>query len=148
VQFKKLRQPQSKKNINDLDEAVGFHFIRQPEVKSEVKKTKDKVKLKIKKFESAYAQNETGDKLKNFESLAMLLFDYKYDESEFIMDDYIFADDITKQSEETEEEVRAELSKKKSIDIELPAKHCGKQIMVIYVDIYGNEFREVVKIDK
>ena len=148
VQFKKLRQPQSKKNINDLDEAVGFHFIRQPEVKSEVKKTKDSVKLKIKKFESAYAQDETGEKLKNFESLAMLLFDYKYDGNEFVMDDYKFADDITKKNEETEEEVRAELSKKKSIDIELPAKQCGKQMMVIYVDIYGNEFREVVKIEK
>lgn len=148
VQFKKLRQPQSKKNINDLDEAVGFHFIRQPEVKSEVKKTKDSVKLKIKKFESAYAQDETGEKLKNFESLAMLLFDYKYDGNEFVMDDYKFADDITKKNEETEEEVRAELSKKKSIDIELPAKQCGKQIMVVYVDIYGNEFREVIKIEK
>jgi len=148
VQFKKLRQPQSKKNINDLDEAVGFHFIRQPEVKSEVKKTKDSVKLKIKKFESAYAQDETGEKLKNFESLAMLLFDYKYDGNEFVMDDYKFADDITKKNEETEEEVRAELSKKKCIDIELPAKQCGKQIMVVYVDIYGNEFREVMKIEK
>lgn len=148
VQFKKLRQPQSKKNINDLDEAVGFHFIRQPEVKSEIKKTKDRARFKIKKFESAYAQDETGDKLKNFESLAMLLFDYKYDGNEFVMDDYVFADDITKKSEETEEEVRAELSKKKSIDIELPAKQCGKQMMVIYIDIYGNEFREVVKIEK
>ncbi len=148
VQFKKLRQPQSKKNINNLDEAVGFHFIRQPDVKSEIKKTKDSVKLKIKKFESAYAQDETGDKLKNFESLAMLLFDYKYDGTEFVMDDFMFADDITKKNEDTEEEVRTELSKKKSIDIELSAKKCGKEMMVIYVDIYGNEFREVVKIEK
>jgi len=133
VQFKKLRQPQSMENINNLDEAIGFHFIQQPEVKSEVKKMKDSVKLKIKRFESAYAQDETGDKLKNFESLAMLLFDYKYDGKEFVMDDYKFADDITK---------------KKSIDIELAAEQCGKQMMVIYVDIYGNEFREVVKIEK
>ncbi len=148
VQFKKLRQPQSKKNINDLDEAIGFHFIRQPEVKSEVKKTKDSVKLKIKKFESAYAQDETGDKLKNCESLAMLLFDYKYDGNEFVMDDYMFADDITKKNEDTEEEVRAEFSKKKSIDVELLVEQCGKQMMVIYVDIYGNEFREVIKIEE
>ncbi len=148
VQFKKLRQPQSKKNINDLDEAVGFHFIRQPEVKSEIKKTKDNVKLKIKKFESAYARDETGEKLKNFESLAMLLFDYKYNGNEFVMDDYMFADDITKKNEETEEEVRAELSKKRHVDIELPTKQCGKRMMVVYVDIYGNEFREVVKIEK
>ena len=148
VQFKKLRQPQSKKNINDLDEAVGFHFIRQPEVKSEVKNTKDGVKLKIKKFESAYTQDEVGDKLRNFESLAMLLVDYKYNGNEFVMDDYMFAADIIKNNQETEEELRTELSNKKSIDIELPAKKCGKQMMVIYVDIYGNEFREVIKIEK
>jgi site-specific DNA-methyltransferase (adenine-specific)/adenine-specific DNA-methyltransferase len=41
VQFKKLRQPQSKNQINDLDEAIGFHFVRQPEVKSEMKVSKD-----------------------------------------------------------------------------------------------------------
>lgn len=28
VQFKKFRQPQSKRNVNDLDDAIGFHFIR------------------------------------------------------------------------------------------------------------------------
>ena len=63
VQFKKLRQPQSKRQINDLDDAIGFHFIRQPEVKSEAKATKDKIALNIKKFESAYAKDETGEKI-------------------------------------------------------------------------------------
>lgn len=145
VQFKKLRQPQSKKNINDLDEAIGFHFVRQPEVRSEIKKTKSKVTLRIKKFESAYSQDETGEKLKNFESLAMLLLDYDYDGEQFVMDDYMFAGDIISKNEDTDEEVRAEISKKKNIDVELPADKCGKQIMVIYVDIYGNEFREVIK---
>ena len=29
-----------------MDEAIGFHFIRQPEVKSEIKKFKDKTVLK------------------------------------------------------------------------------------------------------
>jgi len=145
VQFKKLRQPQSKKNINDLDEAIGFHFVRQPEVKSEIKKTKNKVTLCIKKFESAYSQDETGEKLKNFESLAMLLFDCDYDGEQFVMDDYTFAGDLTKKNEDTDEEVRAEISKKKNVDIEFPAEKCGEQIMVIYVDIYGNEFREVIK---
>ena len=144
VQFKKFRQPQSKKNINDLEEAVGFHFIRPPEVKSEIKKIKDCVVLTIKRFESAYEQDETGSNLKNFESLAMLLFDYKYDGKEFVMDDYKFADDMTKKKEE--EEVRVELSNKESIDIEFSAIQCGEQMMVIYIDIYGNEFREVIKI--
>jgi hypothetical protein len=32
--------------------------------------------------------------------------------------------------------------KKQEIIKEFPEKDCGKQIMAIYVDIYGNEFRE------
>lgn len=130
VQFKKLRQPQSKRNINDLDEAIGFHFIRQPEVNSEIKKLKDKIVLRIKKFESAYAQDETGEKLENFESLAMVLADKNYKGDEFMMDDYYFAEDIANDK----------------YKIEFPKKSCGKNIMAIYVDIYGNEFREVFKI--
>ncbi len=150
VQFKKLRQPQAKNQVNDLDEAIGFHFIRQPEVKSEVKKLKDKVVLKIKKFESAYSQDETGEKLGNFESLAMLLVDLNYDGEKFIMTNYYFAQDLlnhkTEDGEEDEEEIKKELKNKKEIVKEFPKKECGKDIMAIYVDIYGNEFREIFKI--
>ncbi len=150
VQFKKFRQPQSKSQINDLDEAIGFHFIRQPEVKSEIKKLKDKIVLKIKKFESAYSQDETGEKLKNFESLAMLLVDLNYDGEKFMMTNYFFAQDLlnhkSSDDEENEEEIKKELKKQKEIIKEFPKKDCGKEIMAIYVDIYGNEFREMFKI--
>lgn len=150
VQFKKFRQPQSKSQINDLDEAIGFHFIRQPEVKSEIKKLKDKVVLKIKKFESAYLQDETGEKLKNFESLAMLLVDLNYDGEKFMMTNYYFAQDLlnhkAEDKEESEEEIKKELKKQIEIIKEFPKKDCGKEIMAIYVDIYGNEFREVFKV--
>jgi len=147
VQFKKLRQPQSKKNINDLDEAIGFHFIRQPEVKSKIKKSKDKITLQIKKFESAYTKNETGEKLENFESLAMLLVDLNYNDEAFLMTDYYFADDLLNiKEDETEEEIKTELKKKKEITKVFNKKNCGKKIMVVYVDIYGNEFKEVLTI--
>ncbi|MFH1780420.1 MAG: site-specific DNA-methyltransferase [Candidatus Nealsonbacteria bacterium] len=150
VQFKKFRQPQSKSQINDLDEAIGFHFIRQPEVKSEIKKLKNKVALKIKKFESACSQDETGEKLKNFESLAMLLVDLNYDGEKFMMTNYFFAQDLLnhKPSDEgeSEEEIKKELKKQKEIIKEFPKKDCGKKIMAIYVDIYGNEFREMFEV--
>lgn len=150
VQFKKFHQPQSKSQINDLDEAIGFHFIHQPEVKSEIKKLKDKVVLKIKKFESAYSQDERGKKLKNFESLAMLLVDLNYDSEKFMMTNYFFAQDLLNskksEKEESEEEIKKKLIKQKEIIKEFPKKDCGKQIMAIYVDIYGNEFREVFKV--
>jgi len=150
VQFKKFRQPQSKSQINDLDEAIGFHFIRQPEVKSEIKKLKNRVVLKIKKFESAYAQDETGEKLKNFESLAMMLVDLNYDGEKFMMTDYYFAQDLLNHAAsdegKSEEEIKKELKKQKEIIREFPKKDCGEEIMAIYVDIYGNEFREVFKV--
>ena len=151
VQFKKFRQPQSKSQINDLDEAIGFHFIRQPEVISEIKILKAKVVLKIDKFESAYLQDETGDKLKNFESLAMLLVDLNHDGEKFMMTNYFFAKDLlglkkNEDEEENEEEIKTKLKEQKEIIREFSKKDCGKEIMAIYVDIYGNEFREVFKV--
>ncbi len=149
VQFRKFRQPQSKSRINDLDEAVGFHFIRQPDVKSEFKATKDKVTLTITKFESAYSQDETGEKLQNFESLAMILIDFNYNGELFMMNEYFFAQDLLKkpgdEEDKDEAEIRKELQKHKEIVIDFERKMCSKQIMVIYIDIYGNEFREVFK---
>ena len=150
VQFKKLRQPQSKSQINELDEAIGFHFIRQPEVKSEIKTTKGKVSLKIKNFESAYDQDETGEKLKNFESLAMVLVDLKYNGEQFLMSKYFFAQDLLGKHDEGDEksddEIRKELQKRKEIVIEFDSTECGKEVVAIYVDIYGNEFRELFKL--
>jgi len=150
VQFKKLRQPQSKSQVNELDEAIGFHFIRQPEVKSEIKATKSKVILKIKKFESAYDQDETGEKLKNFESLAMVLVDLKYNGEQFLMSKYYFAQDLLgkhdEDDEKSDDEIRKELQKRAEIVIEFDHKECGKEIVAIYVDIYGNEFREVLNL--
>jgi adenine-specific DNA-methyltransferase len=150
VQFKKFRQPQSKSQVNDLDEAIGFHFIRQPEVKSELKKLEDKIVLEINKFESSYSVDETGEKLKNFESLAMLLVDLNYDGEKFMMTNYFFAQDLLNKKEsdeeESEEEIKKELMKQKEIVIEFSSIDCGAKIMAIYVDIYGNEFKEVFKV--
>ena len=52
VEFKKFRQPQSKSNVNDLEDAVGFHFIRQPQVKSELKTKNEEVEIHINEFYS------------------------------------------------------------------------------------------------
>ena len=161
VQFKKFHQPQSKSQINDLDEAIGFHFIRHPEVKSKLFKLKDKVILKIKKFESAYLQDETGKKLKDFESLAMILLDYDYDDEKFKLSDYFFAQDIIEGHKvedldplvKTDNEVKAEITTWKKLGrtpelhIGISNEKIGKQIMIIYIDIYGNEFKEVFKIN-
>lgn len=150
VQFKKFRQPQSKRNVNDLDNAVGFHFIRQPEVESRLKVNKEIIEIQITKFLSNYLEEETGKDLENFESLAMVLVDKDYNGKEFVMDEFYFAEDLLpkKKEEETEDEIKKELKQLKKILIHLNKQDCGDKIMIVYVDIYGNEFKEVLSIKR
>lgn len=149
VQFKKFRQPQSKKNVNDLEDAIGFHFMKQPEVETKVTTTKADVKISIKKFLSDFSEDGKGQELANLESLAMVLIDKDFDGQAFDMDEYYFAEDLLpkKKGKKDDEDVGEEL--KKTNEINLPPiskKECGKKLMIIYVDIYGNEFKEKFEI--
>jgi site-specific DNA-methyltransferase (adenine-specific)/adenine-specific DNA-methyltransferase len=148
VQFKKFRQPQSKRNVNDLDDAIGFHFIRQPDVESKLVKKKGGLEIHITKFLSNYLEEETGNELKNFESLAMVLIDKDYNDGEFVMDDFHFAEDLLpkKKGNESEDEIKEDLKHLEEIVIPLDSEDCGEKIVVIYIDIYGNEFKEVLSI--
>ncbi|MEK9150120.1 MAG: hypothetical protein AAB267_08770, partial [Candidatus Desantisbacteria bacterium] len=145
VQFKKFRQPQSKRNVNDLDDAVGFHFIRQPEVESKLVQKGESCEIHITKFLSNYLEEETEKEVENFESLAMVLIDKDYNGKEFVMDEFYFAEDLLpkKREEETEEEIKEELKHLKNIAISLNKQDCGDRVMVVYIDIYGNEFKEI-----
>lgn len=150
VQFKKFRQPQSKRNVNDLEDAVGFHFIRQPEVESKLKTNGKNAEIQIIRFQSNYLEEETGSDLENFESLAMVLIDKDYDGKGFVMDEFHFAEDLLpkRNEEETEGEIKKELRHLKNITIPLVKEECGDKVMVVYIDIYGNEFKEVLNIKK
>lgn len=136
VQFKKFRQPQSKNNVNDLDDAVGFHFMKQPDVLTKVKTTTKDVSITIEKFLSDFSEDEKGEDLANFESLAMVLLDKDFDGQAFDMDEYYFAEDLLPKDEATKEISLPEISK----------DECGEKLMIIYVDIFGNEFKEVFEI--
>lgn len=153
--FQKLRQPQSKKNVNDLDEAVWFHFIKQPEVQSEIKKSWDVISLTIKEFRSQYRKDEEGQILENFETLSAVFIDRNFDGKQFIMTDSFFADELlpkkktkkqTEKEDESQEDIRNELKEasKKGLQINLNASETWEQIMVIYTDIYGNDFSEIL----
>lgn len=153
VQFKKFRQPQSKSNVNDLEDAIGFHFMRQPEVKSEWKEKNGEYHITIKKFLSDFSEEETERDMENFESLAMVLIDKKFDDETFDMDAYYFAEDLLpkkkkKTNEEDESEnIKEELKHTNQISLPpIPKIECGKKLMIIYVDIYGNEFKEEFKL--
>lgn len=152
VQFKKFRQPQSKNNVNDLEDTVGFHFMRQPEVKSSISVNSKEVQVTIKKFLSDFTEDETGQDMENFESLSMVLIDKDFNGNEFDMDEYYFADDLlpkkkSKSENETEQNLKEELKRSKEITLPvIPLKDCGNRMMLIYVDVYGNEFKEEFKV--
>lgn len=124
--FAKFRQPQSKSRINDLDNAIGFHFMLQPEVQSEFKANK----LIIKKFLSNFRDEETDKQLPNFESLSMVIIDEKFNGKDFLMSQCLFKEDI----------------ENKNGILQIPLGKTGKEICVIYIDLYGNEFKETIKV--
>ena len=156
VQFKKFRQPQSKSNVNDLEDAIGFHFMRQPEVKSDLKIKAGEINITIKKFISDFSEEETGQDMDNFESLSMVLIDKDFDGDTFDMDLYYFAQDLLpkKRSNKgddivTADDLKDELKHTEFINIPpIQKSECGKKIMLIYVDIYGNEFKEEFGVGK
>lgn len=147
--FHKIRQPQSKKNVNDLEETIGFHFIRQPEVKSSLKSSKDSVEIKISEFKSQYYKDEEGQILENFETLSAVFVDKDYNGKHFEMDEVFFADDLIpkgkkKKKDDEEEDIRSDLKEAKAITIPpFKKSEVGKSVMVVYTDIYGNDFTEI-----
>lgn len=129
--FKKFRQPKSKSSINALDEAIGFSFNRTPSVISEITKNENKVVITINDFvseEPRSAKTLEEKCLTGFELLSAIFIDKSYNDREFIMTNAIFADEV---------EVRDN-----KIRIELDASTVGDRIMLVYTDIYGNDFTE------
>lgn len=130
LKFKKLQQPNKKENINSIENSVGFYFNEMPEVKSKLSIQKNKVKIEISSVTSPYMQldkdNNPIEKI-----LAMVLLDTSSNEN-FIMQEVYFADEI-----ETD----------KGYVIEIDSTKClTNKMKLIYVDIFGNEFKEVLEI--
>ncbi len=147
--FQKLRQPQSLKKINEVDEAIGFHFIRQPEVKSEISYTNKKIVLSLKEFRSQYSKDDEGRYLENFETLSAIFIDKNYNNEAFEMDEVYFADELLpKNKKSNNEDVRDELKTldKSGLQLELTKSDLGNKIMVVYTDIFGNDFTETFDI--
>lgn len=149
--FVKVRQPQSKSRVNDIEEAVGFHFKRPPEVKAEIKKDKDKIKIVIKSFKTTELQSDKTKKEKtfeNFETLSSVFIDKTYNGKSFEMDEVFFAYDLLPKKPKKEEELidyLKELSKS-GVEISLKPKEVENQIMVVFTDIYGNDFTQTFTI--
>ena len=123
--FAKIRQPQSKTKVNDLENAIGFHFSLQPDVESSFENDN----IIITKFSSNFREEDTNKTLQNFESLSMVVIDDNFNGDDFMMSHCIFRDDILEGEN----------------NLQIPLEKFGEKICVIFIDIYGNEFKQVLK---
>ena len=156
--FKSFRQPQSKNGVNALDNAVGFHFMRQPKVKSVMEINGDDVCIKITEFKSEFVDDAMDAPLEKFQSFAMVIVDLDFDGKCFAMDQAYFAGDLLPKQREKRNvaankdkddiDIVAEI--KSVLELSLPPLkkvNCGDKIALVYVDIFGNEFKETLTVD-
>lgn len=134
--FSKIKQPASETDVNDTVDAVGFDFIQPPTVECEyfIDEKKGQLKfgegtkeyvIKIKRFESRIISRKPLD-FANFETLAMVMIDYDFDGEVFDLKKVFYAEEL----EKLNYEVRFDMNKVKG------------NMMIIYIDIFGNEKRE------
>ncbi|MEW6068516.1 MAG: site-specific DNA-methyltransferase [Nitrospirota bacterium] len=136
-EFTCLKQPSDEMAVNDTVEAVGFDFIRTPDLKFECGVRKGKgdspgtAYIKIKTFKSEAVVREPMRKKSNLETLSMVMIDYDFDEKSqvFDLDDVFYADAIEKANWE----------------LHLPVDSIGGKLMAVFIDIYGNEARVVIE---
>ncbi len=130
--FTAIRQPANETEVNDTVESVGFDFIRTPEAKVNYRIRKSKgalfeaLTIRVTTFRSEVVSPGV-DQPENLESLSMLFLDLNYDGEVFDLDHFVFRE-VLKESRYT---------------VHIPCEDVGDRIMLVLLDIYGNEFREV-----
>lgn len=135
--FTALKQPSDETAVNETVDAVGFDFIRPPKVEwlVGVKKRKgqslEEAVLKVKKFQS-YARLRGEETHGGFETFSMLMLDFDYDGEVLDLDTVFYAHQL----EETNWEAW------------FPVEPLGAQVMAVFIDIHGNEAREVIAREK
>ncbi|TSA10067.1 MAG: site-specific DNA-methyltransferase [Deltaproteobacteria bacterium] len=132
-EFTALKQPNDEMAVNDTVDSVGFDFIQPPKVKwtpgvnaRKGQLTKEAF-LKIDKFESR-ARLRGEDTHGGMETFSMLMLDFDYDGDVFDLDTVFY----NHQMEEAGWEAR------------FSAESLGNNVMAVFIDIHGNEAREVI----
>ncbi|OGL47593.1 MAG: hypothetical protein A2W05_10945 [Candidatus Schekmanbacteria bacterium RBG_16_38_10] len=135
--FSKIKQPVSEMDVNDTVDAVGFDFIQVPTVECKYyldkpknpdllnQKTKECV-IKIEKFESKVLSRKPVE-YENLETLSMVMLDYDFDGEVFDLDEVFYAEEL----------------KKNDYEVRFAEEKVKGQMMIIYIDIFGNEKREI-----
>lgn len=138
--FTKIKQPVSEMNVNDTVDAVGFDFIQVPTVECkyfigdkngqlELGKVTRECVIKIEKFESRVISRKPLE-FANLETLSMVMLDYDFDGEIFDLDEVFYAEEV----------------KNSGYEVRFAEDKVKGQIMVIYMDIFGNEKREVKRL--
>ncbi|HPT76794.1 MAG TPA: site-specific DNA-methyltransferase [Defluviitaleaceae bacterium] len=134
--FTRIIQPVSEEDVNDTVESVGFDFIQIPYVECEYliksktgqKSFNESAKecvIKINRFESKVISKKPV-RFDNMETLSMIMLDYDYNGEVFDFDEVFYADKLIKNNYE----------------ICFDENRVKRQLMIIYIDIFGNEKRE------
>ena len=138
--FVKLRQPQSRSNVNEIEEMKGFQFIYTPEVECEFKYGKEDTVLKVTKFIS---DSLNGCETNNFSTLSSIFVNYDYNGNEFLMDDVRFWSEIDNEESNKKHIKDTEIiyvdNNTISIEWKIPTKLLGEKTVFIFTDIYGND---------
>jgi hypothetical protein len=135
-EFTALKQPYDEMAVNDTVEAVGFDFIRTPELKYKIGIERPKTGLfdhafiKIETFKSDAVVRKPLKKKGNLETLSMVMLDFDYDEDTKVLD--------------LDEVHYAEKIEKDGWKIRFRTDQLGKKTMAVFVDIYGNEARILI----
>ncbi len=142
-EFMALKQPADEMAVNDTVEAVGFDFIKRPTLDYKIgTRQKDLFAegyIRIESFYSDAVVRETLRKKENRETLSMVMLDYCYGGADadsetgvFDLDEVFYAHDLANADWE----------------LSFPAELLGQKMMAIFVDIYGNEARELIPAEK
>lgn len=132
-EFSALQQPKDETAVNDLVDAEGFDFIQPPMVKYKtgVKKRSGQLLqeafIKLNDFESK-ARVRGGLESHGMDAFSMLLLDLDYDGEVFQLHTHLYAKDM------------------EAADWHawFPVESVGKQIMAVFMDIYGNESTQLI----
>jgi DNA modification methylase len=138
--FLALKQPTDELAVNNTVDAVGFDFIRTPDMEYHVgcytakNGSPSHGFIRIHSFYSEAIVREALRKRENRETLSMVMLDYDYDADQdvFDLDEVFYARAI----EEAGWEVR------------FPIDRTSDIVMAVFVDIYGNESRVVIQVDE
>jgi len=132
-EFTALQQPHDETSVNETVDAVGFDFIQPPKVVWTLSVAKregqliPEARLKIQKFQST-ARLRGRETKGDLETLSMVMVDLDYNGDIFDMDAVFYAQQLSEND----------------WSAWLPVHDLGETLMVVFIDIYGNEAREVI----